>query len=196
MADRFARVIATDPSAEQLRQAARDPRIDWRVATAEESNLEPGSIDAITVAQALHWFDLPRFWNEARRVLRQRGVLVAWSYGVASLDDRALTAGLRRFHDDVVGPYWPVERGHVDMRYRDIALPFSSLSPPSLDLHADWTLDQLLGYVRTWSAVKRYIAANAHDPVDDFASRLQPRWGDGPRRVTWPLTILAGRSGE
>ncbi|MGH7583530.1 MAG: class I SAM-dependent methyltransferase [Gemmatimonadales bacterium] len=195
MSERFQRVIATDPSDEQLRQAPPLPRVTWRVATAEESGLATASVDAISVGQALHWFDLTRFWDEVRRVLRPGGVIVAWSYGLASVDDAAITQAIRHFHDDVVGPYWPLERGHVEARYRDIELPFARLPPPELDLRIVWTLDQLLGYLGTWSAVGRSIAATGSDPLDAFTSQLRAIWGSGPRAVTWPLTILAGRVG-
>ena len=44
--------------------------VDYRVAPAENSGIESETIDLIMVAQALHWFDLDRFYGEARRVLK------------------------------------------------------------------------------------------------------------------------------
>lgn len=193
LAERFDRVVGTDASGEQLRQAPEHSRITWRVAPAESSGLDPASMDAVTVAQALHWFDLPRFWTEVRRVLRPTGVIVAWSYGIPFLVDGAITSMLRDFHDNVVGPYWPIERGMVDARYQSIDLPFTRLNPPALDLRATWALDQLTGYLRSWSATRRYVQENGADPVTPFADDLRQLWGNGGREVIWPLTILAGR---
>ena len=194
LAERFTQVVGSDASAEQLRHAPAHPRISWRVATAEDSGLPSRSMDAVTVAQALHWFDLPRFWAEVRRVLRPAGVIVAWSYGVLFLPDTAITGAIRAFHDDVVGPYWPIERGHVDARYHGIELPFDRLEPPRMDLTASWTLDQLAGYLRSWSATRRYVEAMSADPVSPLVASLHRAWGEGERQVLWPLTILAGRT--
>lgn len=191
LAERFEHVIATDASAGQLEHAPQDARVEWRVALAESSGLVPHSADLITVAQALHWFDLPKFWSEVRRVARVHGVIAAWSYGVVSVDDAPLTTMLRDFHDGIVGPYWPIERGHVDRGYHTLDFPFRRLTPPAIDLEADWSLAEFTGYLRTWSATRRYIAALGHDPVDAFEEELAPRWG-ASRHVRWPLTILAG----
>ena len=195
LAERFDQVIATDPSAEQIAQAPLHPRISWRIAPAEASGLDAVSIDAVTVAQALHWFDLPRFWAEVRRVVRPGGLVVAWSYGIPFLDDADATRPLRHFHDEVVGPFWPIERGHVDLRYQSIDFPFDRLAGPDIGLGASWTMDQFAGYLQTWSATRRYIKAIGTDPVPGFVDQLRAWWGAGPRDVRWPLTILAGRVG-
>ena len=193
LAERFDRVVGTDPSARQISQAPAHSRISWRVAPAEASGLDAGSADAITVAQALHWFVLPRFWDEVRRVGHPHGLVVAWSYGPPFFDDPERTGALRRFHDDVVGPFWPTERGHVDVRYESIDFPFERVASPAIGLNASWTLEQMTGYLQTWSATRRYIDAKGADPVPAFMDQLREWWGEGQREVRWPLTILAGR---
>ena len=186
-------MIATDPSAEQIGQAPVHPRISWRVAPAEASGLDAASVDVVTVAQALHWFDLPRFWLEAKRVVRRGGLIVACSYGIPFMDDDAMTAELRRLHDDIVGPYWPTERGHINLRYQAIEFPFQRLSAPPFGMRKHWTIEELAGYLSTWSATRRYIAGNGSDPVAPFIDGLRAIWGAGRRDVRWPLTVLAGR---
>ncbi|MGH7523008.1 MAG: class I SAM-dependent methyltransferase [Gemmatimonadales bacterium] len=193
LADRFARIHATDASATQLAAAPVHERITWSVVPAESSGLEAHSVDAITVAQALHWFDLDRFWVEVRRVARPQAVFVAWSYGLLKFDDAHLDRLLLEFHDDGIGSYWPIERGKVDARYQGIDLPFARIEPPPIRMDASWTLDQLAGYLRTWSATRRYIVDRGTDPVTAFIEALRPRWGNAPRLVRWRLTILAGR---
>ena len=169
------------------------PRISWRVAPAEASGLDAASVDVVTVAQALHWFDLPRFWLEAKRVVRRGGLIVACSYGIPFMDDDAMTAELRRLHDDIVGPYWPTERGHINLRYQAIEFPFQRLSAPPFGMRKHWTIEELAGYLSTWSATRRYIAGNGSDPVAPFIDGLRAVWGAGRRDVRWPLTVLAGR---
>ena len=77
LASTFHRVIATDASEKQIANAQQHERIDYRVASAEDSGIQSEMIDLIMVAQALHWFDLDRFYDEARRVLKRDGVLAA-----------------------------------------------------------------------------------------------------------------------
>ena len=185
-------MFATDPSAEQIGQAPAHRRIRWQVAPAEASGLDAASTDVVVVAQALHWFTLPLFWAEVKRVVRPGGLVVACSYGVPFMDDDAMTADLQRLHDDIVGPYWPIERGHVDLRYQSIDFPFDRLTPPVFDMRKHWPIEELAGYLSTWSATRRYIAATGSDPVAPIVEGLRAAWGAERRDVRWPLTVLAG----
>jgi SAM-dependent methyltransferase len=195
LASRFDRVIATDASAGQMGVAIRHPRVEYRVAPAEASGLDRASVDLITVAQALHWFDRPAFYAEARRVLRRDGVLAAWTYGHPSIDEPRADTALQRFYSETVGPYWPKERALVDAGYRRIDFPFPEVATPTFEMETRWTLPLLLGYVATWSAVTRFRAVNGVDPVAPFAEALAGAWGDPsrPRRITWPLAVRVGR---
>ena len=194
IAEHFARVVATDASAAQLTHARPHPRVEYRVAPAEASGLEAASVDLITVAQALHWFDLDAFYAEAVRVLVPGGVLAVWTYGAVLLDDPALDAAVQRFAVETVGPYWPPERRLVDEGYRTIAFPFRELAPPALTLEQRWTLAELAGYLRTWSATARYVAAHGRDPVAALEQELRTGWHDPqlPRAVRWPLALRVG----
>ena len=80
LASRFRRVVATDASAEQIASAEPAEGVDFYVAPAEASALPAGSVDLVTVAQALHWFNIERFFEEADRVLKPGGLLACWSY--------------------------------------------------------------------------------------------------------------------
>lgn len=194
LAAHFRRVIATDASAEQIRHARPHPAIDYRVAPAEASGLDAASVDAVAVAQAAHWFDLPRFYAEVERVLRPGGVIALWGYGRLVLPG-ALDAPLLRFYAETIGPYWPAERQLIDDAYRGLEFPFASLEAPAFSIEVDWTLDRLLDYLSTWSAVKRFQAAQGHDPLPALRAELSPRWGktDRAMRLRWPIFLRAGR---
>ena len=110
----FREVINTDLSAEQLAQAPAHQRIGYRVALAEQSGLDDASCDLVTVAQALHWFDLPHFYAEARRALRPDGLLAVWCYGIATIPEHSGDALFQDFYHNVVGPYWQPERRLVE----------------------------------------------------------------------------------
>ena len=190
----FDRVIATDASQEQVRCAAAHPRIEYRVSTAEDSRLESGSIDLVLVAQALHWFNLDSFYKEATRVLKPGGVLAAVTYGPLVVDDPSVDPLIQMFYHDWVGSFWPPERRHVENNYRDIAFPFPKIQAPTIEMSAHWTVDQLLGYLRSWSATDACSKATGSNPVDRLKPMLEESTGfaGGTLRINWPLTVLAG----
>jgi len=196
LAGHFRHVIATDASAGQIAQAVQHPRVEYRVALAENSGLDDCCADLVVVAQALHWFDLDRFYAEVRRVLKPKGFIAAWSYGVLSIDDAAIDALVQGFCRDTVGPYWPPERHHVETAYCELDFPFVPVPTPAFSMHANWTLEKLLGYFRSWSATARFIEDKGFDPVSRLASSLQVLWGDPhqERAVDWPLALLLGRT--
>ncbi|MCC7221917.1 MAG: class I SAM-dependent methyltransferase [Candidatus Contendobacter sp.] len=195
LAAHFDRVVATDASASQIAVAAPHPQVDYRVASAEASGLPTASVDLITVAQALHWFDLDRFYAEVRRVLKPGGVLAVWSYGVLTVAEAAVNSQLQRFYQETVGPYWPPERRHVENGYQSLPFPFPELQPPAFAMEASWTLPELLGYCRSWSASERYHAECGHDPVIELAAELTSlwRWPNQRQLITWPLALRVAK---
>ena len=195
LAARFDKVIATDASREQIASATPHPKIEYRVAPAEQSGLPDKSIALVTVAQALHWFDLDRFYAEVKRVLIPNGVIAVWAYGINTVEGDEVNQLAYEFYAETVGPYWPPERKLVEDGYRTIPFPFVEITPPAFRMEAQWTLEQLLGYFSTWSATNRYIKANGHNPLEPLASDLKRVWGDkdSARLIAWPLTIRLGR---
>ena len=195
LARRFNRVVASDISSAMLDQAPRHPGIEYRVAPAEASGLADATVNLVTVAQALHWLNTTTFYAEAERVMVPHGVLAVWTYGTQEVEDPELDRALQRFYTDVVGPYWPPECRHVESGYRTLPFPFSELETPALDMVEHWSLPQLLGYVRTWSATQRFRETMGRDPVDQLEQTLVPYWGNPSTslRIRWPLTIRVGR---
>lgn len=188
----FDRITATDASAAQIEAAKVHPKIDYRVASAEVSGLAGHSVDLITVSQALHWFDIDRFFDEAVRVLVPGGVLAAWSYELCAVDPAcdAIILGLYREIDD----YWPPERRMVEERYQNVSLPMPAVAAPEFEMTATWTVDAMLGYLRTWSACQRCFRDRGADPASSIEDALRASWGSDAREVRWPLALKIGRS--
>lgn len=194
LAARFERVTATDISEAQLSHSPSLPNVAWRMAAAEASGLDAASFDLITVAQALHWFDLPRFWSEAQRVLKPSGVLAVWSYGVFKLGHPAVEKVCQNFYDKVVGDFWPPERRIVEAGYGALTFPFREIAAPVFEIKREWSLDELLGYMSSWSATVRYTQAHRTSPIPDLARKLQLLLSTNRISVRWPLSFRVGRS--
>jgi len=194
LAERFARVVATDASAQQIANAAPHQRIDYRRAPAEASGLAAASVDLVTVAQAAHWLDLEAFYAEARRVARPGAALALITYGIIELDG-APGAIVARFYHEVIGAFWPPERRHVETGYRSLDFPFDELEAPPMAMRADWSLAALIGYVDTWSAVRNAEKALGRAPIEAFAAELEAAWGaaEDAREIRWPLSLRVGR---
>jgi SAM-dependent methyltransferase len=194
----FEHVVGIDPSADQIANAVAHERIAYRCAPAEQMPVDDGSASLITAAQAAHWFDLPAFYREVRRIGQPGAVLALVSYGVLKLDpapDASLDARFQAFYSDEIGPYWPPQRKLVDTGYATIDFPFDALAPPALDIRCDWTLPQFLGYLSTWSAVRSAREAGRDDLLAAFADDIGLAWGDPERKrpVRFPINMRIGR---
>lgn len=192
----FDRVIATDASDEQLAHAFPSPNVEYRVAPAEASGLPDRTIELTTVAQALHWLDHERFYQEVRRVTVPGGVFAAWSYGTGS-SGQAIERVLKDFHDGLLKEYWDPRRHWVVEGYRGIPFPFDPIPMPSFELRVEWSLSQLGEYLRSWSAVARYRQVRGEDPVPAVLTEIVKHWGapETTRLVSWPLSVRVGRVG-
>lgn len=194
LAARFARVIGTDPSAEQIAQAAPRPNVEYRVEPAENPSLAPQSADLVAVAQAFHWFDLDRFHAAVSRTLLPGGIIAVWTYGL-SRTDAAVDVVFTRLYEEILGSYWPPERRHVESGYAELPFPYAPVQSPDFAMTCEWTLEAYLAYLRTWSATQRYIKTNGTDPVEAMRDDFARAWGEPSRSriVRWPLALRVGR---
>lgn len=191
---RFARVIATDASLRQLAHAVRGERVHYVAAAAEGAPLRSASVDLVTVSAAIHWFDRPRFYDEARRVARPEGVVAVWSYfrGAIAPDIDAI---VDRYADEIVGPSWPTSFRENRELYRGLDFPFERLPWPELEARARFDLEGLLAFLGTWSASVAWSRERGADPVDLVRADLTRAWGDASvvREARWSLHGLIGR---
>jgi SAM-dependent methyltransferase len=191
LADTFAHVTATDISAQQIEAATPHPRVRYQAVSAEDAQVSPRSVDLICVAQALHWFDLAKFWPAVHAALKPRGVFLALGYGLFNVDEAIDTATQRHFYE-VVDGFQSAGNKALAQGYKDIAFPFDMVAAPPLAIEMHWTPDQLLNYAATWSAVARIRKETGFDPMPMYRAALAPLWGDETRIVKMPLTIKVG----
>lgn len=190
----FERVVATDASEDQIKEAQGAANVQFYVATAEHSGLADQSVDLLVVAQAVHWFDFDAFYREAKRVLKPDGVIALITYAHHRVN-AAIDVPSLHYYQDVIGDYWPAERTWVEHGYSDLPFPFEEIAAPQLTLSADWDLAHFIGYQATWSATKRYRETTGIDPIPALAAAIAPLWGDPAqlRKISWPLALRVGR---
>jgi|SRR6185312_16347161 len=194
LAEFFDRVEATDASDKQIAAATPHPKIHYAVAPAEASGLPDQSVALITVAQALHWFDLPKFYAEARRVAKPQALLACSCYMHCSVGP-GVDAAMQRLYESILGDaYWPPERKHVERHYADLDFPFPEVELPRFQMEMQWPLEGYVGYLRSWSATQNYIKKNGRDPVQLVGDELLKAWGDPKvvRPVRWDISLRAG----
>jgi SAM-dependent methyltransferase len=192
LGDHFEKVIATDASSAQIERAVAHPRVEYRVEPAESSTLAAGSADLITVAQAAHWMKLDAFYREARRVASDGALIALVAYERTRIDP-AVDPIIERFYAGDLDRWWPPERKHIETGYRTLGFPFEPIAAPPFEMKATWTADQLVGYIRTWSAVRAMEAATGPEATNRFEESVRGVWGPDAREITWPMVVLAGR---
>ncbi|MBI3218033.1 MAG: methyltransferase domain-containing protein [Bacteroidetes bacterium] len=191
LALRFKKVYATDISEKQIESAYTRENIFYSVARAEKTSFESESFDLITVAQAFHWLDVTSFMEEVKRVAKPKAMVAVWGYSLLSINQE-IDEIMLSFYKNTIGSYWDKERRHVDEAYQDLPFPLNEIKAPSFDMSFEWTRDDLLGYVNTWSAVQKYISRNGENPVDQLTLQIRPLWLNPTVKVTFPIFMRLG----
>jgi SAM-dependent methyltransferase len=193
LAQSFEQVTATDISSAQLSQAPALPNVTYLQTRAEQTPFEPDSFNLITVAQAIHWFDFERFYEEVNHTGRKGGIIAVWGYGLLQVNPE-IDRVLKPFYSQKIGPYWDKERKYIDDHYQTIPFPFREIQAPSFAIQVQWNLSELIGYLQTWSSVQKYIAAHSENPVQALVPELSVHWKspEEKKQVTFPLFMRIG----
>ncbi|MEP1444261.1 MAG: class I SAM-dependent methyltransferase [Hyphomicrobiales bacterium] len=193
LAEHFDTVLASDVSTDQIANATAHPAIAYNVGPAEKIDAKDQSADLVVAAQAAHWFDLPAFYEDAKRVLKPSGIIALITYGVLEVDGPA-SQRIDDFYWKEIHPFWPKGRENVENGYKDFPFPFEPIEMPSLAIERTWSVDHFANYCNTWSAGKRAKAAGRDDIIEtmraDVANIIDT---DGALSIRWPITIRAGR---
>jgi ubiquinone/menaquinone biosynthesis C-methylase UbiE len=185
----FKQVYASDISEKQIEQAYQSNHIRYAIEPAEKTSLLNGTVNLVTVSQALHWFDVDEFYAEVKRVCKPNGLLTAWTYQLLQVDPQ-IDERVTHFYTDILGKYWDEARKHVDDGYASIHFPFKQIPAPAFSIEVIWTLADIEGFLKTWSAVQKFITVNGYDPVDDLILSLAETWKPGEERnVRFPVCL-------
>lgn len=187
----FKRVEATDISQQQLDNAVKMSNINYSLQPAEKTNFEDNSFDLISVAQAIHWFDFSQFYKEVNRTLKPAGIIAVFGYGLFKSNEQTNEL-INHFYRKIVGPYWDLERRYLDEEYRSIPFPFEEIQSPDLEMEIHWDLEHLIGYLKTWSAVKHFQKKHCYNPVDVISGDLRNAFGERGV-VKLPLFLRVGQ---
>lgn len=189
----FQKVIATDPSEQQISNAMKADNVTYHVEKAEDIFLEDHSVDLITVANALHWFNFDSFYAQAKRVLKKEGIIAAWGCGLPVINPEVDTI-VKAFHDDTLGYYWQPENKLVEEKYETIPFPFEQLDAPPFAAVKMMNLDDFLGFINTWSAVQRFINQEHYNPVARLNVNLLKIWPpEELKEIKWELILKVGK---
>jgi SAM-dependent methyltransferase len=188
----FEYVYATDISQQQLDHAAKIKNIFYSISPGEKTSFKEDQFDLITVAQALHWFDRDAFYKEATRVAKPGALLAVWGYALLYIEP-GIDEIIMEFYHKTVGPYWDSARKLVEEKYRTIAFPFEEIQAPPFSIKVQWTLEQLSGYLSSWSSTQKYIKENDHDPVAPLMKRLEKYWTQPEMTVIFPIFTRIGK---
>jgi SAM-dependent methyltransferase len=189
----YSQVFATDPSEQQILESTAHPLVRYAVEKAEQSSLPNQSVDLVTVANAMHWFNLDLFYAEVKRVLKSDGILAAWSYALPAVSDE-IDPIVYAFHHGVLNDYWMAENRLVEKQYATIPFPFTEIPHPDFFSEKEMNLEDAIGYFNTWSAVQRFINRNQVNPTKDFGGALALVWGnpEQKRMFRWKLALKIG----
>jgi len=194
LAQRFEKVIATDPSKQQIAEASPRRNIEYRVCPAEKPTLGDEKFDLITVAQAVHWFQFDEFYRRVKEHASPNAVLALWTYTLAQIHP-TIDSIVENYYAKTLQSFWPPERHWVDEEYKTLPFPFRELTPPALEIVEPRTLSQWVGYLYTWSATQNYLRAGGEKGFETLITELAAVWGppDVPRVVRWPIFLRVGQ---
>lgn len=196
LAKTFDNVFATDISQSQVGNALQAYNISYSVQPAEKTNFNNDLFDLIVVAQAIHWFDFDQFYAEVKRTAKVNAFLCVVGYGRLEISEQ-IDSVIADFYDNVIGRYWDKERRFIDESYKTIPFPFNEIRSPNFVNTQQWTLEHLIGYLNTWSAVKHFIKQNNYNPIDKLQSDISQHWGNEQTKlVNFPLLLRIGQISE
>ena len=189
----FKKVYATDISQQQLDNAQPANNITYAVSAAESTSFPDQQFDLITAGQALHWFDRGKFYREVKRVGKPGSLLAVWGYVLLCIEP-TIDDIILEFYSDIVGPYWDEARKLVEQKYQTVEFPFTEIPAPEFSINVTWSLDHLIGYLKSWSATQKFIREKGNDPIPTVIEKIRKHWDNAEvKSVSFPIFLRLGK---
>ncbi|RUP48951.1 S-adenosyl-L-methionine-dependent methyltransferase [Jimgerdemannia flammicorona] len=179
-----------------LSNAVQKPNIDYQEASAERLPFADSRVDVITSGQAFHWFDHPKFFGEAKRILKPRGTLAIFGYSVSIIkDNKEATDIFYEYATGLIGKvHWYFSHeGHDTTN-------LGSVSQNQFMEH-QITLDWFETFAKTWSTYANYREKHpeAEGPAERMIRRLSKAIGVKDRdtetfAVQWPTVLVVAEN--
>ena len=194
LAEIFSQVFATDSSAKQIEHAILHNNVSYSVQPSENTNFPDSIFDCVTVAQAIHWYDLKKFYNELHRTLKPGGLLCVWGYTWFNISDdiddiveKTLISSLKE--------YWAPQTKLLQDGYKDLILPYEQITVPSFKIVVHWDLTQIISYLHSWSPMKSYGEKHGDKGMDLLFEGMIEAWGPKikKRKISMPIYMKASR---
>ncbi|KDP26233.1 hypothetical protein JCGZ_22479 [Jatropha curcas] len=212
LAEIFKNVIATDTSSKQLEFAPKLPNVRYQqtpptipMEEFEQYISIESSVDLVTIAQAMHWFDLPKFYHQVKWVLKKpHGVIAAWCYTVPEVND-SIDSVFKPFYAIDSEPYWEAGRKWVDDKYQNIYFPFEPVEgsddtgPVKFVIERVMRLDDFFTYLRSWSAYQTAKEKGVDLLRNDVIEKFKNAWnedGSDEKVVKFPVYLRIGKVGN
>ncbi len=193
LAGYFTKVFATDISENQIRKGHQAENIFYSIQPAEQTNFEDNTFDLVTVSQALHWFAINEFYTEVKRVTKSGGWIAVWAYTLPYVSPEIDELVHVKLYKEILGSYWDYERKLVDDKYITLPFPFKEISCPVFEIEFEWTLDELIGYINSWSALQKFVAANSFNPANALKEEIRLNWKGEKMKTCFPVYLRMGQ---
>ena len=193
LAKHFKKVFATDISQKQIDNAEKADNIYYSLQPAEKTDFENDKFDLITVSQALHWLDTGKFYEEAKRVAKKNAWISVWTYPTLTISPEIDELVIGKHYNETLGSYWDSERKYVDDNYATLPFPFAEIKAPVFQIVLYWTIDELTGYLNSWSALQKFREKNHYNPVDELIKNIKPFWKEEKMKIIFPVYMRMGQ---
>ena len=209
----YKNVIATDTSPKQLEFAIKLPNIRYQltpptmsITELEQNVATQSSVDLVTIAAALHWFDLPQFYKQVKWVLKKpNGVIAAWTYTMPEINE-SVGAVFKPFDTVDCEPFWEPQRKLVDNKYMSIDFPFEPVDGvdntgpfDQFVLEKVMNLDNYFTFIRSCSGYQTAKDKGVELLTDNVIDKFKVAWnvdGQSQKVARFPIYLRIGQVGN
>jgi len=196
--DFFPKVFGIEPSPQQLEQAEQIDGIEYICARAEQTPLPAGEADLITVATAVHWFNLAEFWPEVDRILRPGGIIAIWTNGeTVTTNNEKADLAYKKFNEKIFS-YWAPQNHQVFDKYKDVHIPYERKERGYIYSKRSIPLFFFTGFLRTWSAYQSFMKDHPEEKIlEELEEEIKIAYGlsssEEKIEIDWEVILLLGQ---